>query len=113
MTCSSAPEYIVADALEGTFLALRRCHLRRRIRVTHRGEVLDDAAVLGEVGIDLDEHGFYPRIAYGVTAAGQHFVLETVDVDLDVVRHRDDAALDQPVERARDAALGNADGPLC
>jgi hypothetical protein len=98
---------MVPDTLEAALFTQVALHLGRRISEARLFEQGNQRAVFGEMSIEFHQHRFYRRLRQHVAAACKHFVLEAVDVDFDVVRHRDDTGCDQLIERRGEAALND------
>src|ERR1700716_765170 len=87
-TCSSAAEDIVPDAFERAFSALGLHHLLLGKIEPDRLHIGDYFTVLFQVGVDFHEDGLYAAVGKHPATAGEYFVFESINVDLDVVRHR-------------------------
>src|SRR6185295_14979307 len=105
MTYSSTSENIISNTGRGTRGAPGGPDLFLGVGKAERRQLADELAVLGEAGVDFDQHRLQARVAQRRPASRDHLVLETVDVDLDVRGRRDDAGRDELVERHRNASL--------
>ena len=96
----------ICNSLERSVEAFGLGYLVDRIAKAFFLEAADDGHVLVEILIDLDEQRFEPGIGDRYCRAANHLVFEAVDIDLDMLRLRHRAGLDQGVERGGEGALG-------
>src|SRR5438105_3137690 len=93
------------NALERAFLAFGPRDLRGVVFEAERIQLAHHGAMVFEILVNFDEQRLERSIAKRLAGAGDHFRFEAVNVDLDVMRHRQNARADELVEGACDRTL--------